>query len=280
MKRLFLMGLTMFLVFFLMGTLVWFLFESHHSQTQTTEKAFKKSNIETLNVNANNADVYVKKGNHFHVKYDGKARVNISKQNKTLQISDSQATKKRMIDVNPFNKSKERLEITVPEKYLEELNLTTRVGEAHIQDIKSKSVMIWYESTGQVNIDHCQFNATNIKAKDSFVNITNSSLSDSDISVQKGKITVNQALVRKSVFKVSEGNMILNNLKPECDFKGAVNHGDISMRYLNAPEDVMLKLNPENGNINMNTPHLHQGKNGKGTHLIELYTNHGDINIK
>lgn len=74
--------------------------------------------------------------------------------------------------------------------------------------------------------------------------------------------------------------MILNNLKPECDFKGAVNHGDISMRYLNAPEDVMLKLNPENGNINMNTPHLHQGKNGKGTHLIELYTNHGDINIK
>ncbi|AJC95628.1 DUF4097 family beta strand repeat-containing protein [Staphylococcus hyicus] len=279
MKRLFLTGLTMFLVFFSLGSIVWFLFEAHHSQTQTTEKAYKSGNIERLNVDANNADVYIKKGQHFHVNYDGKAKINISKQNETLQISDSQASRKRMLDVNPFNKSKERLEITIPDKELNELNITTRVGEAYINDVKSRNVMIWYESTGQINIDNCYFDRNSIKAKDSLVNISDSNLSDSDISVLKGKITVNQTLVRKSVFKVNEGSMVLNNMKPECDFKGSVNHGDISMHYVKPPKDVMLKLTPEKGNINVNASHLHQGKNGKGTHLIELYTNHGDINI-
>ncbi|SUK12581.1 exported protein [Staphylococcus agnetis] len=280
MKRLFLMGLTMFLVFFLMGTLVWFLFESHHSQTQITEKAFKKSDIETLNVNANNADVYVKKGSQFHVKYDGKAKVNISKQNKILQISDSQSTKRHMINVNPFNKSKERLMITVPEKQLDKLNITTRVGDLNVSQINSNSVNIWNEVMGKVNINSCYFKEINVDTNETFVNISQSKLLNSEVSANKGKITVNDSFISKSVLKLNEGSMLLNNMESECDFKGSVNHGDISMRYTNVPKDVMLKLNPENGNINMNTPHLHQGKNGKGTHLIELYTNHGDINIK
>ncbi|MGV3225468.1 hypothetical protein ACEE78_12245 [Staphylococcus hyicus] len=38
--------------------------------------------------------------------YDGKVKINISKQNETLQISDSQSSRKRMLVVNPFNKSK------------------------------------------------------------------------------------------------------------------------------------------------------------------------------
>ncbi|MCO4332509.1 DUF4097 family beta strand repeat-containing protein [Staphylococcus hyicus] len=279
MKRLFLTGLTMFLVFFSMGSIVWFLFEAHHSQTQTTEKAYKSGNIERLNVDANNADVYIKKGQHFHVNYDGKAKINISKQNETLQISDSQASRKRMLVVNPFNKSKERLEITVSDKELNELNITTRIGDLNISEIRSNRANIWNEHMGEVKLSNCLFKETNIDSNETFLNINHSKLSNSEVIVKKGKITSNDTLIRQSVLKVNEGSMVLNNMKPECDFKGSVNHGDISMHYVKPPKDVMLKLTPEKGNINVNASHLHQGKNGKGTHLIELYTNHGDINI-
>lgn len=280
MKKLFMTGLIMFLVFFAIGTIVWFTVEDKNNQIETIEKSFKPNEIKRINIHSDNADVRIKKGDTFHVSYEGKSKVNISNQNKTLQVSDNQNVKKRMLNVNPFNGSKAQLTVTVPSKQLDEINVTTQVGVLDVENIQSSNATFWNEVTGQINVNNCTFKDTNISANETFISVNNSALSNSEISVNKGKIAINDALVKKSVFKVNRGSMELNKMQPECDLKASVNHGDISMRYLKSPKDVMLKLVPENGKIHVNVPNLHQGKNGKGQHLIELYTNQGDINIQ
>lgn len=41
----------------------------------------------------------------------------------------------------------------------------------------------------------------------------------------------------------------------------------------------MLSLNPENGKAIINNDEIKKGKNGTGTHQIELYTTRGDITV-
>lgn len=279
MKKLFIAGLIMFLVFFALGSAIWFGVEAHGNQVKTIEKSYSQNNIKRINVHSDGTNVIIKKGQRFHVHYEGKSNINFSNQNETLQISDSQNDKKRILNLNPFDSSQEQLIITVPPQKLDELNINTRVGDVALNDVQSHNATIWNEANGEITLNHCKFDETNINANESFVKMKNSQLSNSEINVDKGKIMMNNALVHKSVFKVERGSMELNKMKPECDFKGSVNHGNITMRYLDAPKDVMLKLSPEKGKINVNTPGLHQGENGTGKHLIELYTNHGDISI-
>ena len=279
MKKLFITGLTMFLVFFELGSAVWFVIEAHGNQIKTKEKTYSQNDIKRINVHSDSANVIIRKGKQFHVRYVGKSKVNISNQNRTLQVSDYQTDKKRILNLNPFDSFQEQLIITVPSERLDEININTRVGDVELNEIQSHNATVWNEANGQITVSRCKFDETNISANESFVNMKQSQLSNSEINVDKGKIVMNDVFVHKSVFKVDRGSMVLNKMKPECDFKASVNHGDISLRYLDAPKNVMLKLSPEKGNIKVNTPGLHQGKNGTGEHLIELYTNQGDIHI-
>ncbi|AKS66687.1 DUF4097 family beta strand repeat-containing protein [Staphylococcus coagulans] len=279
MKKLFIFGLSCFLVSFILGTIVWFGFEKKQQSIETVKKTYAKNEINQLIVNMASADVKIVEGKQFHVTYKGKEDLSVSKQNKTLNIAEIKHSRGKEPNLNPFNREGNYITITVPSAQLKELNVSTGFAKIQADGIDSQNAKFWNERTGEVTINHSQFSHTKIIGRESLVNIHNSHLNQSEISVDNGQINANHSALHRSIFKIKQGNIVMNDMETECDFKGSTQKGNIDLNYRNTPHNVMLSLNPEHGHAHIKNQHLKHGKNGKGEHKVELYTNHGDITV-
>ncbi|WP_180809118.1 DUF4097 family beta strand repeat-containing protein [Staphylococcus sp. 17KM0847] len=246
----------------------------------TLHKTYNKGEVQQMVVNTDLTDVTFKSGSDFHVDYTGKDGLDVTKQGHTLQIVERNSSKRKMLNLNPFNTVKSQLEITIPKNQLKNLNVRTQVANVDVEGITLDHVVIENDMNGQVAMRNSHFKHTQVKGYETFIKIKNSQLFDSDISVNKGLIQADQTTVRKSIFKVGKGDITLSMMTPHCDLKGIVDKGDIHMSFQNTPKDVHFKLNPTKGEAQLINPELHQGINGRGTHQIELYTNNGDIIIE
>ncbi|MFO3692679.1 hypothetical protein WER97_03095 [Staphylococcus felis] len=84
MKKLFLFGLSLFIVTFILGMVTWFGFEKNNNKVKTIEKQYDINKINRLIVNSDTADIKVTKGNTFKLVYKGKNKLNISNVDQTL----------------------------------------------------------------------------------------------------------------------------------------------------------------------------------------------------
>ena len=225
------------------------------------------------------ADVKIVEGNQFHVTYKGKEDLSVSKQNKTLNIAEIKHSRGKEPNLNPFNREDNYIVITVPSAQLKELNVSTGFAKIQADGIDSQNAKFWNERSGEVTINHSQFSHTKIIGHESLVNIHDSHLNQSEISVENGQINANRSALHRSIFKIKQGNIVMNDMETECDFKGSTQKGNIDLNYRKTPHNVMLSLNPEHGHAHIKNQHLKHGKNGKGEHKVELYTNHGDITV-
>ncbi|MBH9580613.1 hypothetical protein DOS74_06130 [Staphylococcus felis] len=280
MKKLFLFGLSLFIVTFILGMVTWFGFEKNNNKVKTIEKQYDINKINRLIVNSDTADIKVTKGNTFKLVYKGKNKLNISNVDQTLQIAEMSATSKKMVDVNPFANHHGTLKIEVPSTKLKELKLTSNVSNIEVNHINSVNATLWNEKHGEINIDDSQFKSTQISGYETFVKANNSSLTDSEVNIEKGAIDINSTQVNNSVFKVVEGMINLKNMPAECVLKASIKNGDILLHYKDQPHNMMLKLNPENGRSIIKNKNIQNGKNGDGRHKIELYTTNGDIKVE
>ncbi|QPA25025.1 DUF4097 family beta strand repeat protein [Mammaliicoccus fleurettii] len=279
MKKLFIFGLSCFLVSFILGTIVWFGFEKKQQSIEKVEKTYAKNEINQLIVNMASADVKIVEGKQFHVTYKGKEDLSVSKQNKTLNIAEIKHSRGKEPNLNPFNREDNYIVITVPSAQLKELNVSTGFAKIQADGIDSQNAKFWNERSGEVTINHSQFSHTKIIGHESLVNIHDSHLNQSEISVENGQINANRSALHRSIFKIKQGNIVMNDMETECDFKGSTQKGNIDLNYRKTPHNVMLSLNPEHGHAHIKNQHLKHGKNGKGEHKVELYTNHGDITV-
>ncbi|WP_281191142.1 DUF4097 family beta strand repeat-containing protein [Staphylococcus schleiferi] len=279
MKKLFIFGLSCFLVSFILGTIVWFGFEKKQQSIEKVEKTYAKNEINQLIVNMASADVKIVEGKQFHVTYKGKEDLSVSKQNKTLNIAEIKHSRGKEPNLNPFNREDNYIVITVPSAQLKELNVSTGFAKIQADGIDSQNAKFWNERSGEVTINHSQFSHTKIIGHESLVNIHDSHLSQSEISVENGQINANRSALHRSIFKIKQGNIVMNDMETECDFKGSTQKGNIDLNYRKTPHNVMLSLNLEHGHAHIKNQHLKHGKNGKGEHKVELYTNHGDITV-
>ncbi|MBF1992380.1 DUF4097 family beta strand repeat protein [Staphylococcus schleiferi] len=279
MKKLFIFGLSCFLVSFILGTIVWFGFEKKQQSIEKVEKTYAKNEINQLIVNMASADVKIVEGKQFHVTYKGKEDLSVSKQNKTLNIAEIKHSRGKEPNLNPFNREDNYIVITAPSAQLKELNVSTGFAKIQADGIDSQNAKFWNERSGEVTINHSQFSHTKIIGHESLVNIHDSHLNQSEISVENGQINANRSALHRSIFKIKQGNIVMNDMETECDFKGSTQKGNIDLNYRKTPHNVMLSLNPEHGHAHIKNQHLKHGKNGKGEHKVELYTNHGDITV-
>ncbi|MDO5376423.1 MAG: DUF4097 family beta strand repeat-containing protein [Staphylococcus rostri] len=280
MKKLFIFGMGCFIVFFILGTFVWFAIEKGDNQMTEVNRSFDKEDIKQLVVNTDIVNVTFKTGKNFRLHYKGNDKLNITRQGQTLQVVERMYSKRKMLNLNPFETNEGHLIVTIPPDYIENLSVTTRIANIEMQGIKLDNVMLWNDMNGQVTIHDSHFKNTQIKGEETFVNIYQSQLSASDVNVERGLIKADKTSVQQSLFKVGEGDMHLMKMSPQCDLKGVVNKGDITMSYEQLPKDVRLKINPTNGEGAIKDSRLHQGINGNGKHQIELYTNDGDIVVQ
>lgn len=280
MKKLFIFGMSCFIVFFVLGTLVWFFIEQRDAKVAEVDQTFNKDDINQLVVNTDVVNVTFKAGQQFHVHYKGADKLNVTRQGKTLQIMERLHSKRKMLNLNPFVTNKECLVVTIPPNYLKNLSVTTQIANIDMKGIQLDNVMLWNDMNGEVNINDCQFKNAQIKGEETLVNIRESQFAKSDIYVESGLINTQKFNVQQSLFKVDKGDMHLLKMAPQCNLKGVVNQGDIEMSYAQPPQHVRLMLSPTNGDATIQSPHLKQGLNGQAKHQVELYTNDGDIVIR
>lgn len=280
MKKLFITGMVVFILFFVLGTVVWFGFEKNNHKVKTVQKEYDADDIDRLIVNTDTADISVSPGDKFKFVYKGKNKLNVSTLNQTLQIAEVPMTTKRMLDVNPFKNNHGDLKIEVPSSKLNELKVTTSASNMDIEEINSTNATLWNEEHGEINLNNSHFEQTQIRGYETFVNVNDSTLVDSDVSLEQGAINVEETQVNNSVFKAVEGMINFRNIPAECALKASIKNGDILLQYKEVPKNVMLKLMPDQGKALIKNDHLKQGKNGDGDRKVELYTSKGDITVK
>lgn len=283
MKKLFIVGLTLFVVCFLLGCITWFGFEKQSNKVNSVNKTFNDSKIDTLNIKNAGAKVNVVKGNQFEVHYKGINKVDIKQQNNELVFEE---TKKRVdqygLNFNPFRKIRPQMEVTVPDKKLKQLKISNNRFGLQLKGLEVENVDIHPANTAgfpsyisNSKIDYLKYNSLEAP-----IQMRKSTVKDALIKTKRAEIKSNNSLIKDGVLSVKKGSINLSSMNINSAFKASSKNGDINMSYNNEPQDVLLKLNPEDGQANVRNESFENDKVGSGNHILELYTLHGDINIK
>lgn len=279
MKKLFLTGLSIFLIFGIFGTILWFTVNNKYEKQETYEKVYKNNQVDQVIVNGQNTDIEVKKGKYLSIKYNGYQNVNASIENNLLHFTERESKYKFNANFIPFRKTINHLVITLPPKNYDSFNITTNTGNITVNDAKSNnSNMI--TDTGDIVYHH-----VNLKYAKAVTNLGSVKIKDSDLleftgEIETGNISVDNSSLVNSEMITSLGDINIRKLKNECDIKSSTEDGDISISYLEPPKDTVLQLHSESGNTKVENKAFKGEKVGKGKHVIESYTDNGDIYIK
>ncbi|MCI2803888.1 DUF4097 family beta strand repeat-containing protein [Staphylococcus pettenkoferi] len=285
MKRLFIIGLSLFIICFLAATLVWFGFEHKKFQINEYQKTFHQD-ADDLTVNLKSQvrqDVTIKKGQHFAIHYKGKRYIRHTHSNNHLTISEKVNKKDRYgMNFNPFRLKKDSLVITVPPKKLSSLKIHNVDGELTIKDIATKSLNL--ESTEYSNpklniedskIERLKYLTTRLRA-----HISNCEILGGKLKTDEGELKLHKTLLKNVAVINHENDINLTDMQPLCNFKASSDNGDIHLNYQHKPKDTSLKLNPIFGKEHIDNQYFKDYRVGNGNNKIELYTYYGDIYIK
>ncbi|PKI20701.1 hypothetical protein CW746_11375 [Staphylococcus succinus] len=282
MKKLFIGGLVLFITCFLLGCLTWFSFEKQNNQLNYVNKTFDNDNISNLKIDSQNSVIEVKKGDKFSVHYTGKKNVDVTNEKKSLIIQQNSNTKDHYgLNFNPFRRANSKMIVTVPEKKINELVLSSQINSISVDDVDMKSAKFLMTDSGgaSVKIDNSNIDQFYYRGVNSPVHLTNDKIQNANIKIKNEDITVNDSLIEKSVLLANKGDINLSKMNIESDFKASTQDGDIQMTYNKAPQNTLLKLNPEKGKAVINNKHFEDDKVGNGDNDLEFYTSHGDIHI-
>ena len=86
MKKLFLSGLSLFIVCFLLGCITWFGFEKQNNKINTIDKNITDKSIDSLNIKGISTKVNITKGDKFTVRYKGQNKVDINQEGNELSV--------------------------------------------------------------------------------------------------------------------------------------------------------------------------------------------------
>ncbi|GAB0316140.1 hypothetical protein JPSP43_18140 [Staphylococcus pseudintermedius] len=279
MRKLFVFGLSCFLICFILGTAVWFGFKKKKQSVEKIDKTFEKNAINQIVINVDSTHIKMVPSDDFHISYEGKQDMKVSKQSRVLTITEMNRSGFRTPNLNPFNNLEGQLEIGIPQNQVKEIDLTSNLGAIDIVDVNVEHATIWNGDSGELNIHNSELTHSKFSANETLVNIENSRIDKSEFNIKQGKINGEKTLLKNSIFKLNSGDIHLKEMQTDCDFKSSVKDGNIYLGYRQPPTDVMLSLNPENGKAIINNDEIKKGKNGTGTHQIELYTTRGDITV-
>ncbi|SNV61469.1 exported protein [Mammaliicoccus stepanovicii] len=279
MKKLFLIGLSIFLIFGIAGTFLWFTVNNKYEKQESFEKVFQNNQIDQIIVNGQNTDVEVKQGNTLKLKYEGNHDVNANVENKLLHFSEH--NKKFTFNANfiPFRKTKNTLTITLPKKQYEAFNITTNTGNIVLSDVNSDNSNMITE-TGKITYHNVDMKHAKAMSDLGNIHVNQSNLTEFNGELDTGNIFVENSRLVNSELLTNIGNIDVDDLKNECNIKSSIEDGNLTISYAKKPKDTLLQLHAESGKKRILNKEFSDEKVGPGNHVIEGYTDKGDITIE
>ncbi|NWK83942.1 DUF4097 family beta strand repeat protein [Staphylococcus sp. GSSP0090] len=282
MKKLFLSGLSLFIICFLLGCITWFGFEKQNNKNNTIDKTITDKSIDSLNVKGRTTKINITKGDKFTVYYKGQNKVDIKQENNKLSIQETdKKVDKYGLNFNPFRKINGEMNITVPSGKMDDLYVSNEINNVNIKNLDIENAKFAMPETGaaRVNIQNTSMKKLFYRGLKSTVYFNDSEVLNADIKTKRASIIGKQSLIKDAVLSAKHGNIDLSNMAIDSAFKASTQQGDIKMSYNQAPDNTLLKLNPEKGKANVNNKSFVNDKVGSGKHILEFYTLNGDIYI-
>ncbi|WP_323704327.1 DUF4097 family beta strand repeat-containing protein [Mammaliicoccus sp. Dog046] len=279
MKKLFLIGLSIFILFGATGTILWFTVNNKYEKQETFKKVFKHNNVEQFIVNAQNTNVEVKKGKHLSIEYNGRQDVNASIENNLLHFTEGDTKNHFNANFIPFRKTINHLVITLPKKKYESFNITTNKGNISINNVSSNNSNI-ITDTGDITYDKVNLKHAKAITQLGSVNVNNAQLTEFNGEVKTGNIGINNSRLNNTELITSLGDININKLKSECNIKSSTGDGNIKMSYAKKPKNTMLDLQADSGETYIRNKAFKGESVGEGRHVVESYADNGDIVVK
>ncbi|MBO1198346.1 DUF4097 family beta strand repeat protein [Staphylococcus simiae] len=280
MKKLFFIGISVFIVFFIAATTTWFVFDKDKYDTQNYDKTFQQDIFNRLDVKLDNSNLTLKKGSQFKITYNGDNHIQTKIKDKCLKVRDSQNKNRGYsTDLNPFYHNKKQLTIEVPDNKIKSLNIDMDAGHLKISGIALNDSNI-INHTGDFNLDNVQFDNVNLYtnfSKDLY--IKNSNIVNSDFKLKGGKLSIINSKLKQTIFINDHGEVKFKKMPAQSDVKASTKEGDISFEYAEKPVNTILKLNPGTGKSLIHNKAFKNGKVGNSDNVLEFYTIDGDIDI-
>lgn len=280
MRKLFFIGMGVFIIFFIAATTTWFAFDKDKYDTSSHHKTFQTNKFDRLDIKLDNSNLIIKKGNKFKMTYDGDNNIQTNVKDKCLKVRDKQNSNRGYsTDLNPFHHNNKQLTLEVPDNNIKSLNIDMGAGHLEIADLTMKDSNITNLNGGftlkNVKFDNVEFYAQYIKDS----NIVNTVLSNSNFKVETGNLYIDNSRIKQTVFINNHGELKFKKMPAQSDVKASTKNGDISFEYAEKPVNTLLKLNPGTGKSLIHNKAFKNGKVGNSDNVLEFYTIDGDIDI-
>ncbi|MGV3096418.1 MULTISPECIES: DUF4097 family beta strand repeat-containing protein [Staphylococcus] len=280
MKKAMIAGIVIFIGFFLAATLVWFVHDKDEFKKLKYDKAYNHMKMTNLNVESYNSEVTIKQGNHCGVKYYGDNDVKVYHTNDTLNVKEHRSNKRGYsININPFNQSESKIEIIIPNKNINNLDIHSNFENISLDGINIKNGLI-YQSTKHLKVNNSKLNNLIFESDSGSVNIKNSEIHNSKFKTRLGAINVNKTILQNALFVTEEGHLNFTDMYSETDVRGSSKHDSIHLDYKDKPKNTLLKLHPGTGEAKVENKAFNNGKVGNSDNVVEFYTVKKDIKIK
>ncbi|WP_261007492.1 DUF4097 domain-containing protein [Staphylococcus haemolyticus] len=180
MKKAMITGIVIFVGFFLAATLVWFVHDKDEYKKLKYDRAYSNVKMNNLNIDSYNSELTIKQGEHCGVKYYGDNDVKVYRTKDTLYIKEHKSDKRGYsVNINPFNQSKSKIEVTLPNKNINNLDVYSGFGNVNLDGINAKKGSI-YQDNKYLKIQNSKFDNLSFKSDAGGVKIKNSDIFNSE----------------------------------------------------------------------------------------------------
>lgn len=279
MKKVMIAGIAIFIIFFISGTLSWFMHDKEKNKNLKYTQSYDANEIKSLSIKASGG-VHIKQGKQFKVKYYSDNKVTMHKYKGTLRVMQTKSSNRGYsVNVNPFRTINYMIEIEVPSKMLKHLTIDAPNNKLIIDGIQSAETTI-YKGVDSINITNCHFDNAEINGDNYYMNINNSKMRSSRFKVDSGGFNIENSQMNDSIFLANQGDIRFEDMPRQSNLKAATKNGDINFAYKRKPKNTLLKLHPGHGKSVVTQSAFKEGKVGISHNILEFYTTDGDIIIQ
>ena len=242
--------------------------KSHHVAAK--KRTFNLDKFSKINIDAEEPNIQITKGNDFQVTISGPNVKKIS-----AKVEDDQLT---ISDNNAYEDGTYQVNVTVPAiGSITEITGSCSEGNIHLADLSIADFDLQVED-GNISAENVTTHKANLDLADGDLKITNSTLTSGILNLSEGDLTVTN-----SQFKVKatlgDGDVRVNDSKLLADSSFNLSEGDFQM---SRPPKASYQLSTSSEGelvFHGNNYHRHFVKKLRGTPLLKVSCGDGDILI-
>jgi lia operon protein LiaG len=273
-------------------------FQSSFSKVEIhKEERVEKDKVEDIEINTSSADVEVipSESDEIAIRLDGKINKDVEDKYK-FQVGHShkKLTINFVLDENTIgiklgSVQDTTLQVKVPNKVLNHLQITTSSGDISIGRLKANGIIVKSTSGDQSIIgseasDHIALSSTSgsIKTKENTVNTA-------EFVTTSGKIDTEYLSSKNALFETSSGDIVFNGEQLKSDMEFTTSSGDVAINFSQTPESVKVDFKGSSGEPNINVDGLlfedksensAVGVKGNGEYEVKVRTSSGDLTLE